>query len=349
MTTIKNTTKKLQKEFGKAIGSKGADYEVVDRIPTDWFQFDLSSGGGFPRGMVSTVYGPEGCGKTTLSYKLIAQHQRRWPKLYCSVIDVEHVYAPDWAKIMGVNTEEVYVFKPDFVEQAGDVIETLLYSDDCGLIVLDSLAALETSKAIDEPMDKVQVAGASVMIKRMCNKVTAALRAAAKEGRQPPTVLYINQIRSKIGVLFGNPETMPGGMTPKFQSSFTVRMWGKPIKDEKISKALPARREMQTDIKKARVKTCSANAKWEMNLIANGGYGVGECDDWTTIKAYLEHFGLWTTTKINTKVQVVINDGEVREFPTQGHLRQELVDNGAFMDAIRTNIISRVMDGEVTS
>ena len=167
--------------------------------------------------MVSIVYGPEGCGKTTLSYRLLAQHQRRWPKLVCAIIDVEHVYAPDWAGTMGVNIEELYVFKPDFVEQAGDVIETLLYSDDCGLVVLDSLAALETSKAIAEPMDKAQMAGASIPIKRMCNKITAALRAASKEGRQPPTVIYINQIRTKIGLVFGNPETHQGGMTQKFQ------------------------------------------------------------------------------------------------------------------------------------
>ena len=292
MATIKNTVKKLQKEFGKEIGGKGSGYEIVDRIPTDWFQFDLSSGGGFPRGMVSIVYGPEGCGKTTLSYRLIAQHQRRFPKLTCGVIDVEHVYAPDWAGAMGVNTDELYVFKPDFVEQPGDVLETLLYSTDCGLIVLDSLAALETSKAIDEPMDKAQMAGASIPIKRMCNKVTAALRAASKEGRQPPTVVYINQIRTKVGMVFGNPETQPGGMTPKFQSSFTVRMWGKPVKDEAISKVLPARREIQTQIQKARVHTCSTNAKFEMNLIARPNYPVGECDDWSDIKAYLEHFEL---------------------------------------------------------
>jgi len=340
MSKIKNTTKKLQDEFGKEIGGLGATFEVVDRIPTGWFEFDLSSGGGFPRGMVSIAYGPEGCGKTTLSYKLIASHQRRFPGLACAVIDVEHVFAPDWAAMMGVDVDKLYVFRPDFVEQAGDVLETLLYSDDCGLVVLDSLAALETSKAIADPMDKLQMAGASIPIKRMCNKVTAALRTATKEDRAPPTVLYINQIRTKIGVMFGNPESMPGGMTPKFQSSFTVRLWGKPIKDDKISKVLPARREIQTSIQKHRVKTCAAHAKWEINLIASGPYGIGVADDWSVIKGYLEAFKL--VTKGKKTYDLIAEDGEVLEFPTQNDLRVLLIEDPKLMDYVLATIIERV-------
>lgn len=342
MTKLKSSAVQLQKEFGKAIGGKGADYVAVDRIPTDWFDFDVASGGGFPRGMVSIAYGPEGCGKTTLSYRLIAQHQRRFPKLICVIMDIENVFAPDWAKQMGVDVDALYIFKPDFVEQAGDVIETVLYSEDCGLVVVDSLAALETSKAIDQPMEKVQVAGASVLIKRMCNKVTAALRQAEKEKRAPPTVLYINQIRTKIGVLFGNPETMPGGQTPKFQSSFTVRLWGKAIKDETISKVLPAKREIQTAIQKHRVKICSANAKWEMNLIANNGVGIGDSDDWKSIKAYLEHFGL---AKAATKTyDLVMEDGEVLEFQTQKELRERLITDHSLMDYVRAAVIEKVIN-----
>lgn len=342
MTSLKNVTKKLQKEFGKKIGDIGATYTVVDRIPTGWFQFDLSSGGGFPRGMVSLIYGPEGSGKTTLTYKLLAAHQRRFPKLYNAIIDVEHVYAPDWAEKMGVDTSKLYVFNPDFVEQAGDVLETILYSEDCGLVIVDSLAALETSKAINQPMDKVQVAGAAIMIKRMCNKVTAAQNAAYKEGREPPTVVYVNQIRTKIGVLFGNPETQPGGNTPRFQSSFTVRLWSKAIIDEKISKVLPARREIQTAIQKHRVEICSKNAKWEMNLIAREQYPIGSCNDWSTIKAYLEHFEIMVKSKAG--YDLVMSWGEVKEFENQKDIRTALLINPAMMDTVMADIIKKVQD-----
>lgn len=342
MAKLKANTQKLQKEFGKEIGGKGATFEVVERIPTGWFQFDLSSGGGFPRGLVSILYGPEGSGKTTMSYRLIAQHQRRYPKLVCSVIDVENVFAPDWAEKMGVNIDDLYVFRPDFVEQAGDILETLLYSEDCGLVVVDSLAALETSKAIDQPMDKIQVAGAAQHIKRMCNKAQAALRAAGKEGRPPPTLLYINQTRYKIGVMFGNPETMPGGQTPKFQSSFTVRIWGKPLKDEAVSKHLPAKREIQTAIQKNRIQTCAQNAKWEMNLIAHNGYAIGEADDWKIIKGYLEHFGL--AMKSPNTYDLVLPEGEVREFATQKELREALHTNQELMDYVRDAVIGKMIE-----
>ncbi len=344
MTKIANSTAKLQKEFGKEIGGKGAEYETVDRIPTGWFQFDVGSGGGFPRGMVSMVYGPEGCGKTTLSYRLIAQHQKRYPGLVCCVVDVEHVFAPDWAKAMGVDCDALYVFRPDFVEQCGDVVETLLYSEDCGLVVIDSLAALETSKAIREPMEKFQVAGASVMIKRMCNKVTAALRQSYKEERAPPTVLFINQIRFKIGVVFGNPETMPGGQTPRFTSSFTVRIWGKPVKDEAISKVLPARREMQTQIRKNRIQITASVAKWEMNLIPTPLYPIGECDDWKAIKSYLEHFGL--AKQVGKTYDLMLADGEVMEFATQKELRERLVTDQPLMDYVRAAVIRCLIDAE---
>ncbi len=341
MTKLKATAKALKKEFGEHIGGRGAAYEVVDRIPTDWFQFDLSSGGGFPRGMVSLVYGPEGCGKTTLALRLIAQHQRRFPKLTCAWLDVENVFPPDWAVKMAVNVDDLYVFRPDFVEQAGDVVESILYADDCGLVILDSLAALDTSKSISQPMDKVQVAGASIMIKRMCNKITAALRLAAKEGRSPPTVVFINQIRSKIGVMFGNPETQPGGNTPRFTSSFTVRMWGKPIKDEKVSDVLPARREMQTAIQKTRIQNCATNAKWEMQLIAKPNYGIGMCDDWSDIKGYLEHYGLMQKEKDGYSV-IANSDGEVTAYPTQDAIRMALLAQPHFMDVVRDAIIAAV-------
>lgn len=341
MSNVASVTKKLKKEFGDDIGGQGATYKIVDRIPTDWFEFDLSSGGGFPRGMVSIVYGPEGSGKTTMSYRLIAQHQRRWPKLKCAVIDVENVFAPDWAKQMGVNCEDLFVFRPDFVEQAGDVIETLLYADDCGLVVLDSLAALDTKKSIDDPMDKAQMAGASIPIKRMCGKVTAALRAKTKEGKQPPTVLYINQIRTKVGQLFGNPETQPGGNTPRFQSSFTVRTWSKPVKDDSVSKTLPAARNMIAQIQKYRVRVCSIQSEWEMKLIARPPYPVGSSDDWANIKGYLEKYGFAKKGKKSYDL-MVSPDGEVIEFPTQTALREALIDNMELMDQVRQAIITAV-------
>jgi recombination protein RecA len=245
---------------------------------------------------------------------------------------------------MGVDCDALYVFRPDFVEQAGDVLETLLYSEDCGLVVVDSLAALETSKAIREPMEKFQVAGASVMIKRMCNKVTAALRQSYKEDRPPPTVLFINQIRFKIGVMFGNPETMPGGQTPKFTSSFTVRIWGKPVKDEAISKVLPARREMQTQIRKNRIQITASIAKWEMNLIPTALYPVGECDDWKAIKGYLEHFGLALAR--SKTYDLMLSDGEVLEFPTQKALRERLITDQPLMDYVRETVIRHLIDAE---
>jgi recombination protein RecA len=341
MSKIAATAAALQKEFGNNIGGKGAHYEVVDRVPTDWFPFDISTGGGLPRGHVSIIYGPAGSGKTTLSYRLIAQHQRRWPELTCCYLDVENVFSPDWAEKMGVDVENLYVFRPDFVEQAGDVIETLLYSEDCGIVVLDSLAALETSKALEDPMEKVQM-GASIPIKRMCNKVTAALRAATKEGRVPPTVIYINQIRTKIGVMFGNPETMPGGHTPQFQSSFTCRMWSKAIKDDKVSKVLPARRELKSAIQKSRVRNLSQNAEWNMNLIEHGGYPVGACADWKYIKPYLEQFNMMSKEK--NGYTVVDGEGELHEFATQEAIRDRLRDDFKFMDSVRTAIIGKLSE-----
>jgi recombination protein RecA len=189
----------------------------VEAIPTGCFSLDMALGVlGFPRGRVIEIYGPEASGKTTLSQHVIAEAQRAGG--VAAFVDAEHALDPDYARKIGVNIDDLLISQPDTGEQALDIVETLVRSNAVDVIVVDSVAALTPKAEIEGDMGDQHMGLQARLMSQALRKLTAII------SRSKTTVIFINQIRQKIGIVFGNPETTPGGTALKFYCSVRVEV-----------------------------------------------------------------------------------------------------------------------------
>jgi len=205
----------IDRQFGKgSIMRLGNDRPNISEniISTGCLSLDVALGvGGVPRGRIVEIYGPESGGKTTLALHIVAEAQKN--SGYAAFIDVEHALDPEYAKALGVNTEGLLVSQPDTGEQALEITETLVRSGALDVIVLDSVAALVPKAELDGEMGDSHMGLQARLMSQALRKLTGTV------SRSNTCVLFINQIREKIGIMFGNPETTPGGRALKFYSS----------------------------------------------------------------------------------------------------------------------------------
>lgn len=214
---LENALDQIKDKFGDGSIMKLSDTKTlnIEAIPTGSISLDLALGvGGFPKGRVIEVYGPESSGKTTLTLHMIAEVQKRGG--LAAFIDAEHALDPEYAKRIGVKLEDLLISQPDNGEQALDICETLVRSNGLDLIVIDSVAALTPRNEIEGEMGDSHMGLQARLMSQALRKLTAII------SKTNTTVVFINQIRMKIGVMFGNPETTTGGNALKFYSS--VRM-----------------------------------------------------------------------------------------------------------------------------
>ena len=207
----------IEKRFGKgSIMKLGEDrHENIDVIPTGALSLDLALGvGGVPRGRIVEIFGPESSGKTTLALHIIAECQKKGG--IAAFIDAEHALDPKYASKLGVDTQNLYVSQPDFGEQALEILETLVRSGGVDIIVVDSVAALTPKAEIEGDMGDSHMGLQARLMSQALRKITAIT------GKTGTTVVFLNQMRMKIGVLFGNPETTTGGNALKFYSTMRL-------------------------------------------------------------------------------------------------------------------------------
>ncbi|MBI4407995.1 MAG: recombinase RecA [Candidatus Kerfeldbacteria bacterium] len=209
----------IRERFGDSAIMKLGDATQmkVEVIPTGCISLDLALGvGGVPRGRVVELYGPEASGKTTLSQHIVAEVQKMGG--IAAFVDAEHALDPEYAKRIGVNVDELLISQPDTGEQALDIVETLVRSGGIDVIVVDSVAALTPKAEIEGEMGDIQMGAQARLMSKALRKLTAIV------GKSGTTVIFINQIRQKIGVMFGNPETTTGGTALKFYSSVRIEV-----------------------------------------------------------------------------------------------------------------------------
>lgn len=206
----------IEKQFGKgAIMRYGEASRVnVQTTPTGSISLDIALGGGVPKGRIVEIYGPESSGKTTLAYHVIAESQKNGGM--AAFIDAEHALDPEYAKNIGVDVDKLLISQPDTGEQALEIAETLVRSNAIDVLVVDSVAALVPRAEIEGEMGDSHMGLQARLMSQALRKLTGAI------SKSHTTVIFINQIRMKIGVMFGNPETTAGGQALKFYSS--VRM-----------------------------------------------------------------------------------------------------------------------------
>lgn len=213
-TKIDAALKEIQSKFGEESIMTFGDQtpKKIDSIPTGSIGLDAALGiGGLPRGRIVEIFGPESSGKTTLSLHSIAEAQKAGG--VAAFIDAEHALDPEYAKRIGVKLKELIISQPDTGEQALEIVESLVRSNSVDIVVIDSVAALTPKDEIEGDMGQTHVGKQARLMSQALRKLTAAV------SRSKTTIVFINQIRMQIGVMFGNPETTPGGRALKFYTS----------------------------------------------------------------------------------------------------------------------------------
>ena len=214
---LKEAIDEIKQRFGEGAIMKMSEVRQVDVdvIPTGSISVDLILGvGGVPRGRMIEIYGPESSGKTTLALHIVAEAQKK--NGIGAYIDVEHALDPDYAKRLGVNTEELLISQPDSGEQALQILETLIRSGEVDVVVVDSVAALTPKAEIAGEIGEFQIGLQARLMSAALRKLSSLV------AKKKTSVVFLNQIRMKIGVMFGNPETTSGGLALKFYASVRI-------------------------------------------------------------------------------------------------------------------------------
>lgn len=333
---IKSLVKKINQKAGSYYASLEAFETDRVRLPSGIFPLDFACGGGIPIGCMSIVYGPESSGKTNLALQYIRMAQKLWPTERVAFVDAEHSLDPKWAAQFGVNVKRLVHFKPAWGEDAVDWTEAALAATDVCMVVLDSIAAITPSNTIEKEAGRVDVAGNSQLVGKLIQKTTYSMAEAQASGRDV-TFLALNQVRYKIGMMFGDPETIPGGKRMFHASQLTLRLYGKNEMDEAVHPSLPAVKATNVSLKKWKVPILNPEAEYKMAMIPHNGLGCGEVNDWNTVRHYLSELK-WLKKK-GTKYLLLD-----QEFPTVTAIRKHCMQGDDFGKNLRVEIIGAMIE-----
>lgn len=310
----------IEKNFGKGVIMRldSKDTMVHEGLSTGALSLDLALGGyGIPRGRIVEMFGPESSGKTTLALHVAASAQRAGG--VAAFIDAEHALDPTWARRCGVKLEELLVSQPDTGEQALDIAEMLVRSNAVDCIVVDSVAALVPKAELEGDMGQSHVGLQARMMSQAMRKLTAII------AKSKCIVIFINQIREKIGVMFGNPETTPGGRALKFYSSIRIEV-------RRVTTIKEGEQAVGNQVRAKVVKNkCAAPFKTaEFDIMFSGGISLeGDLLDLATVEGLVDKTGAW------------FSYGQVRLGQGRENAKQFIHDNPDLFTEIRNAVLKK--------
>jgi recombination protein RecA len=314
---LQDAVAKIKKQYGDgAVMRLGeATHLVVETIPTGSLSLDLALGvGGIPRGRVTEIYGPESSGKTTLCQHIVAEAQRQGG--VCAYIDMEHALDPAYAEKCGVQVENLYISQPDTGEQALEIAETLVRSGAVDVVVIDSVAALVPRAEIEGDMGDATMGMQARLMSQALRKLSGVIK------QTNTAVVFTNQLRQKIGVMFGNPETTTGGMALKFYAS--VRLDVRRIESIKVGQEVVGSR---TRVRVVKNKVAPPFKVAEFDILYNEGISkAGDVLDLGVTLGVIEKRGSFYTV------------GEQRIGQGRENARQTLKDNPALMQDLDARV-----------
>jgi recombination protein RecA len=276
----------IDKAYGKGSIMRLGQFEKIEvgSISTGCLSLDLAIGiGGVPRGRIVEIYGPESSGKTTLALSIAAQAQKEGGVV--AFIDAEHALDPTWAEKIGVNLNDLLVSQPNYGEQALDICDLLVRSNSVDVVVVDSVAALTPKVELDGEMEDSQVGVQARMMSKAMRKLTGAI------SQSKATVVFINQIREKIGVVYGSPETQPGGRALKFAASLRLDI-------RRVTSITEGEKTIgnRVRVKVVKNKVAAPFTKAEFDIMFNEGISyTGDLLDLSVLAKVTQKSGAWFT------------------------------------------------------
>jgi len=325
---LKNTVAQIEKEFGEgAIMALGSEHFArIEGIPTGSLSLDIALGGqGIPRGRIVEIFGPESSGKSTLALHVVAQAQRAGG--IAAYIDAEHALDPTWAKKLGVELETLLVSQPSSGEEAMHITEMLIKSNSVDIIVVDSVAALVPRKELEGEIGDSHVGLQARLMSQSLRKLTGVI------AKSKTCVIFINQIREKIGVMFGSPETTPGGRALKFYSSCRIDM--RRIGQLKEGEEVVGQR-VKCKVVKNKVAPPFRNAEFDMMASSGISYEADILD-------------LAVLRKLVTKVGAWLRYGDIQLGQGREKVRQYLKENPQLVAELREKILASGGPAEIAA
>jgi len=338
---VSDVLKAFQKQHGLMKAKSGADIKSGGFMPTGIFAMDYQLGGGIPEGCVNMIYGAESSAKTTLSLKIMANYLNRNKHKKGVWIDAEFSFDASWAKKIGMPMDRLTVVRPDYGEQIIDLSEGLMEAEDLGFMVVDSLASLVPKAELEGDGERAQVGGNSVLVGRLCAKVLIGLNRASEQNNFP-TVIFINQIRFKIGMLFGNPEIYPGGQRLKHTCRMVIHLYATDEIEKSINPDIPTFKKVKVTLKKYKNSILSKSFDIRMALVPIGQFPVAHVAEGNMVIDLSKDLGIiakqgskWTFNNL--------------VYPTLTSITEYLRDNKEVYEDLKTAILktAKSLDSEV--
>lgn len=326
----------LKKNHGEKICSMADALKEGEKISTGIFALDFCLAGGFPLGKITQIYGPKDAAKTTMALSITGHMQSKGKS--CFYIDTENTFDTGWASTLGVDCSSLLVFQPSHGEQIVDIVDGLLSCDDIHFGVLDSLGAIITLNEVESYGEKQIVSGSSGVITKILRKaVHAQLEQSKKECY--PTLLCINQVRQKIGVMYGATEYSPGGEMVNHAPSLNLRVSGKSIIDKQYNTNSPTKHHVNITIKKSKMKTLLTHIEFEIGLKNIGDLKAGKSNDAELMLKYLKSFNM---VEKNGTGYIVCD----QHFKSQKEVKDKIEQDSTWKDFVQQSLI--IKGGEQT-